>query len=83
MNKYGEIITHWQDEHYFNTVACNSPQFRDKVLNSAMRFIEWSPDQMSPNNMTGDHLPQVRPEGNEGKKNTLRKLWLLVVKHLC
>jgi hypothetical protein len=41
-------------------VACNSPLFRDKILNSALRFIDWTPGKARPNHMTVDHLPLVR-----------------------
>ena len=36
-------------EGYFQSVACNSPEFKNTTVNSDMRFIEWdTPPQMEP-----------------------------------
>jgi len=55
-------LTWAPDEFLFQTILYNS-KFKDKMVNENLRFMKWSPGDVSPNTLTSNNLSEILNSG--------------------
>ncbi|KAL0538692.1 hypothetical protein IC582_022846 [Cucumis melo] len=54
----------WSQEGYFHSVICNSPEFKNKTVNSDLRYMVWdNPPKMDPHFLHSSNFDQMSQSG--------------------